>query len=77
MSHSITWLHALSVKRVDINGATAFAVSGKLKPSFLLSHIYIHTYMRMYIYICSPALMRPTGFLLQNAIPDAFETKIC
>ncbi|KAM7485513.1 hypothetical protein LguiA_001522 [Lonicera macranthoides] len=28
VSHSITWRHAISVKRVDINGATAFAVSG-------------------------------------------------
>ncbi|XP_060182290.1 uncharacterized protein LOC132611949 isoform X3 [Lycium barbarum] len=28
VSHSITWRHALSVKQVDISGATAFAVSG-------------------------------------------------
>ncbi|XP_058193185.1 uncharacterized protein LOC131310279 [Rhododendron vialii] len=28
VSHSITWSHAVSVKRVDIGGATAFAVSG-------------------------------------------------
>lgn len=28
VSHSISWQHALSVKKVDINGATAFAVSG-------------------------------------------------
>ncbi|KAE9453172.1 hypothetical protein C3L33_14912, partial [Rhododendron williamsianum] len=28
VSHSITWRHAVSVKRVDIGGATAFAVSG-------------------------------------------------
>ncbi|XP_059289756.1 uncharacterized protein LOC132043264 isoform X4 [Lycium ferocissimum] len=27
VSHSITWRHALSVKQVDISGATAFAVS--------------------------------------------------
>ncbi|GFZ22046.1 survival protein SurE-like phosphatase/nucleotidase [Actinidia rufa] len=28
VSHSITWRHAVSVKQVDIDGATAFAVSG-------------------------------------------------
>ncbi|KAI8566259.1 hypothetical protein RHMOL_Rhmol02G0026000 [Rhododendron molle] len=28
VSHSITWRHAVSVKRLDIGGATAFAVSG-------------------------------------------------
>ncbi|PON80084.1 Survival protein SurE-like phosphatase/nucleotidase [Parasponia andersonii] len=28
VSHSITWLHPLSVKQVQIQGATAFAVSG-------------------------------------------------
>ncbi|GFZ14104.1 survival protein SurE-like phosphatase/nucleotidase [Actinidia rufa] len=28
VSHSITWISAISVKRADINGATAFAVSG-------------------------------------------------
>ncbi|XP_016504937.1 uncharacterized protein LOC107822872 isoform X2 [Nicotiana tabacum] len=28
VSHSITWRHALSVKQVDIRGATAFSVSG-------------------------------------------------
>ncbi|MGI4297490.1 5'/3'-nucleotidase SurE, partial [Klebsiella pneumoniae] len=28
VSHSITWRSAISVKRADINGATAFAVSG-------------------------------------------------
>ncbi|KAL7601286.1 hypothetical protein Lser_V15G25767 [Lactuca serriola] len=28
VSHSITWRHPLSAKRIDINGATAFAVSG-------------------------------------------------
>ncbi|XWS13636.1 hypothetical protein CRYUN_Cryun36dG0054500 [Craigia yunnanensis] len=28
VSHSITWRHPVSVKQVDINGATAFAVSG-------------------------------------------------
>ncbi|XP_049407972.1 uncharacterized protein LOC125871428 isoform X2 [Solanum stenotomum] len=28
VSHSITWRNALSVKQVDISGATAFAVSG-------------------------------------------------
>lgn len=28
VSHSITWRHALSAKRVEIKGATAFAVSG-------------------------------------------------
>ncbi|XP_070016004.1 uncharacterized protein LOC107786271 isoform X2 [Nicotiana tabacum] len=28
VSHSITWRHALSVKQVDISGATAFSVSG-------------------------------------------------
>ncbi|EPS61093.1 hypothetical protein M569_13707, partial [Genlisea aurea] len=28
VSHSITWRHAISAKRVEINGATAFAVSG-------------------------------------------------
>lgn len=28
VSHGITWLHPLSAKRVDIDGATAFAVSG-------------------------------------------------
>nr|XP_010934984.1 uncharacterized protein LOC105054982 isoform X2 [Elaeis guineensis] len=28
VSHSITWRHALSAKRVEIEGATAFAVSG-------------------------------------------------
>ncbi|KAK9053749.1 hypothetical protein SSX86_024823 [Deinandra increscens subsp. villosa] len=28
VSHSITWLHAISAKRADISGATAFAVSG-------------------------------------------------
>ncbi|XP_071716425.1 uncharacterized protein [Rutidosis leptorrhynchoides] len=27
-SHSITWQHALSAKRTEINGATAFAISG-------------------------------------------------
>lgn len=29
VSHSITWRHPLSAKRIDINGATAFAVSGQ------------------------------------------------
>ncbi|XP_019075720.1 uncharacterized protein LOC100242666 isoform X2 [Vitis vinifera] len=28
VSHSITWIHALAVKRVEIEGATAYAVSG-------------------------------------------------
>ncbi|XP_022722874.1 uncharacterized protein LOC111280009 [Durio zibethinus] len=28
VSHSITWRHPVSVKQVDINGATAYAVSG-------------------------------------------------
>ncbi|KAK3190041.1 hypothetical protein Dsin_029602 [Dipteronia sinensis] len=28
VSHSVTWAHPLSVKQVDINGATAFAVFG-------------------------------------------------
>ena len=28
VSHSITWRHAVAVKRVDIDGATAYAVSG-------------------------------------------------
>ncbi|GLU08866.1 hypothetical protein SLE2022_257500 [Rubroshorea leprosula] len=28
VSHSITWRHAISAKRVDIDGATAYAVSG-------------------------------------------------
>lgn len=28
VSHSITWRHPLSVKQVNIEGATAFAVSG-------------------------------------------------
>ncbi|XP_059649720.1 uncharacterized protein LOC132295461 [Cornus florida] len=28
VSHSITWRHAVSVKRAEIDGATAFAVSG-------------------------------------------------
>ncbi|KAK4855668.1 hypothetical protein QYF36_009594 [Acer negundo] len=27
VSHSVTWVHPLSVKQVDIDGATAFAVS--------------------------------------------------
>lgn len=28
VSHSITWRHPISARRVDIEGATAFAVSG-------------------------------------------------
>lgn len=28
VGHGITWRHALSAKRVQIEGATAFAVSG-------------------------------------------------
>ncbi|KAE8686732.1 No lysine kinase 1 isoform 1 [Hibiscus syriacus] len=28
VSHSITWIHPVSVKKVDIDGATAYAVSG-------------------------------------------------
>lgn len=28
VSHSITWRHPIAVKRVDIDGAEAFAVSG-------------------------------------------------
>lgn len=33
VSHSITWIHALAVKRVEIEGATAYAVSGLLNYS--------------------------------------------
>ena len=33
VSHSITWRHAVAVKRVDIDGATAYAVSGTLADS--------------------------------------------
>lgn len=34
VSHSITWRHPLAVKQVQIDGATAFAVSGSWHPLF-------------------------------------------
>lgn len=33
VSHSITWRHPLAVKRVDMEGATAYGVSGLLNYS--------------------------------------------
>lgn len=39
VSHSITWQNALCVKPVEISGASAFSVSGKLQSSLFSCHL--------------------------------------
>ena len=37
MSHSITWRHPIAARRVEIEGATAYAIAGMLAPFFSLA----------------------------------------
>ncbi|KAL3328852.1 hypothetical protein AABB24_036125 [Solanum stoloniferum] len=75
VSHSITWRNAISVKQVDISGATAFAVSEYTRVQWLalgrLSSVVFLLCLYHIIGFVEKAMLMTSHWLLKLAYPSS------